>query len=148
DLAEGFGVFPGDGERADAAGARAADRVHVGVFGDRVLLLDFGDDFFEEEAGVAVAKAVVFEAAVAAGAGAFGVAFAGVVAGVDEDGDRGRHVATGDEVVEDDGDTPAAFHVGVAAAVLEDHEGSGLVLFVLSGNIDGPVASGVGEDLG
>ena len=68
-------------------------------------------------------------------------------AGVDEDGDGYRHVATGDEVVEDDGDSPASFGVFVAFAVLKNHERGGITFFVLGWYVDGPIAGGVSKDV-
>ena len=60
-------------ERPDAAGTCTANGPHLGVFGDGVPLFDFRNDFFEQEAGVAIAEAVVFEAAVGGLPGTFGV---------------------------------------------------------------------------
>ncbi len=147
---ESVGPFPSDGEGADAAGACAADGVEVGVLGEGVGLLDFGDDLFEEEAGVFVAEAVVFYASVRAafwvGGGLTGFGFKS--AGVDEYRDGHGHIAACDEVVEDDWHAPAAFGVFVPFAVLEDHESGGFPLFVLGWDVDGPVAGGICEDVG
>ena len=60
---------------------------------------------------------------------------------VDEDADRDRHLLLVDQVVED-----GRHEVLVAPAVLEDHDAGRLVLRILGGNVNPPVAGGAVED--
>jgi hypothetical protein len=105
---------------------------------------NFGEDFGEEEAAVGIAKGIVFEAAV----GGFVVGFLiGFAAWVDEDTDDRGHVTFVDEVVKNDRDAEAAVGVGVAGAVLPDHEAAGLIGLMIGGGINSDPADGIGEDL-
>ena len=55
-------------------------------------------------------------------------------------GDGHGHLALGDQVVEDGG-----HEARVAAAVLKDHDASGLVVLVLRGDVDPPLARVLGK---
>jgi len=64
--AEPIGTMPRGVEGADAAGRLSAESPIVWVLGEVVVLCDFGNQLVNEEAGVAIAHRVVFEAAVVA----------------------------------------------------------------------------------
>ena len=70
----------------------------------------------------------------------------GFAARINEDADDRGHVAFVDEVVKDDRDAEAAVGVGVAGAVLPDHEAAGLIGLMIGRGINGDLADGIGED--
>src|SRR5690606_9681949 len=115
----------GEGERGDPAGADATGAAQVGVIreADAVLAFDHGQKFLVEETRVGVGHRVVFVGPVAPG-DRLG-AGRRHDAGIEKHADRHRHFATVNQVVEYDGHAGVAGGAGVAAAVVEHHEGSG-----------------------
>ncbi len=146
DFAELVGAFPGGGEGADASRGTSCegDVLGFGAPSERETAANFGENFGEQEAAVGIAKGIVFEAAV----GGFVVGFLiGFAARVDEDTDDRGHVTFVDEVVKNDRDAEASVGVGMASAVLPDHEAEGLIGLMIGGGVNGDLADGIGEDL-
>ena len=104
------------------------------------------DQFFVEEADIAVAEAVVLIAAVEAGLLRVGVE-GWHDAGIDEDAEGGWHVARGDEAIEDISGLETAGLVDEASAVLKDHECVAILRCSDGGDIDPIVANGAREML-
>ena len=145
-LAECISAFPGDGECTNCSRAGTTDGSHLRIIGDVVLLFDFGNDLFQQKACIAIAEPVVFETSI----GRFVVRhrFRFIVSRIDEHSNRRRHVTTSDQVVKDDGNSPASFDVSHAFAILKNHQSGWLFLLILSRHIDGPFASRSFEDFG
>src|SRR5262245_16638655 len=133
-FAEFVRALPGDGERADAAAADAADGSAGGVAPQFVTLFDIGKDLIEQEARVLIRERVVFKTAVRPAVGPH--------ARRDEYSDRHRHVAFRDQIVEDRRDV-----VLRVLPVLKDHHARRALRFVLRGDVDPPVARRAFKDL-
>ena len=142
-FAEGIGTFPSHGERADTAGACAANSPHLGVFGHTVAFFDFGDNLFDQEASVTITETVVFETAIGVFPRAIRLTFRFVVSWVDENCDCRWHVAASDKIIEHDGNPKASLHIEVRMAILENHQRGRLFFPVLSWYVDGPVADSI-----
>ncbi len=142
--AKNVGASPGRGEGGDAAGARSGNGDGVRIARQGVLFGHFGQDLIDEEARVAIAQGVVFEAAVEARLPVRGGRRQH--AGIDENADGGRHFALVDQIVEDDVRAPAAFVGDEAATILKHHEWRRTARPVLRRDVDPVVADRAGED--
>ena len=144
-LAEGVRSLPSDGKGTDATTAVAADATTFGIGGQLVALGDFGQDFFNEEAGMQIAKVVVFKTAIATRLLLW--VRRGKHARIDEDSDRHRHLALGDEIVEHRRYAEATVALHKTATVTKHHHIRWLFGFVLGRNIDPPVTRCAGINL-
>ena len=137
--------LPSHGECTNRAGTGTCNRTHLGVFGDRVTLLDFRHDLLHQESRVTIPQAVVFEATIRRFI--FDARLVQIVPRIDENGNRDWHVTIGDQVVEHGRHPPTSLRLH-PFTILKDHQGSRLARVVLSGNIDPPITRGPGEHLG
>ena len=137
--------LPSHGKCTNRAGTGTCNRTHLGVFGDRVTLLDFRHDLLHEESRVTIPQAVVFEVTI--GRFIFDAWPLQVVPRIDENGNGGWHVTTGDQVVENGWHPPTSLRLH-PFTILKDHQGCRLAGVVLSGNINPPVTRGPRENLG
>lgn len=97
-------------------------------------LFHFRQDFFEQEPRVLIGQSVVLEAAIRSAVSAS--------AGIDEDAHQHRNIAPGDQVIED------RRHVVLgASAILEHHDGGGILRAILCRHIDPPIAFRAFKDL-
>ena len=137
---EGLRPMPRRREGRDAAAAAAGYAAVVAVGGEveLVFLRHEGQQFIDEEAHIFIAHAVVFEIAIAASQSA--LHWRGHFAGPHEDADRHGHLTCGDH----------GFHhelLTVAVAVRLHVNAGFLCTVILSGDEDGHVAHGAGENL-
>ena len=139
------GAFPGDGEGGNGSTGGAGNGTAIGVVGEVDRLADFWQEFLGKEARVAIAEAVVFVAAIVARQGV-GSLCGGQDSGVNEYTDGHRHLAAGDEVVEDDRGSKGAIGGHVATAVLEDHQAGRFRRRILPGHINPVVPMRAGEE--
>jgi hypothetical protein len=144
DLAESVGTLPRDGEGSDASRAVAAGDAAVGIGRELHGFADFGEDLFDEKAGVLTAEGVIFEAAVFAGFLPF--LRGGDDAGIDEDADGHGDVAGMDEIVEHGGGAEGSVGLDKSAAVEADEDAGRFGPVILGGDIDPVVALGAGEN--
>src|SRR5581483_9737410 len=103
DPMENIWPVPGRIERCNAAGTRSGDGIVVRIFGEIVVLADLGQNFFDEKTRIAVPERVIFKAAVIALP--LGGRERRQHSGIDKNSDSHRHVALGNQVIEDDGNT-------------------------------------------
>ena len=141
DAVERIGAAPGGHERRNSAGAGTRQTAVVRVAGDAVLLADFRQNLFQQEARVSVAKRVVFIAA------AETALLRGRVprrhdAGIHEHANGHGHALIRDQIVEDHRHAPTAGLTHHASAVLKNHEAGGLGGIVLGGNINPVIPRG------
>ena len=123
---------------------------HSGSLEMFVILGDRGEQLVDDQLGIFVVEGVVLDPAVGGAVAPIrirGFFLVGPVAGVDEDGDRDRHLASVDQVVEDGGNPVIPLESEEGVAVEEDHQGGGLGRVILGGDVDPVVAGGVGIDL-
>jgi hypothetical protein len=125
---------PSDGEGAASAATPAADGPLVRVVRDDVSVSNVREDLRQQKRCVGIAERVVFVIPILG------------FAGVHEDTDGHGHLASVDEVVEDDGSAYLTLGIEVQAAVLEDHERRRLRSCVLRRDVHPVPAVGVGED--
>src|SRR5262249_32214332 len=109
-----------------------------------VLLGHLRQDLFDQEARVAIAEGIVFEAAAEARLPVRRIR--GQDSGIDENADSGRHLSLVNQVVEDDVRAPAAVVGDEATTVLKHHEGRWPARPVLRRDVDPVVADRAGED--
>lgn len=140
-------ALPSGREGTDTAAAGTAEGALGWIASQRLDLGDGREDFLDQEAGVVAAERVVFEATVVGSPRALWGGGVHFVPWVDEDADGGRHGAAVDEIVKNGGHTPGSVEVDVVVTILEDHDGGGFVGVGLDGEVNPPVARGVGEDL-
>ena len=139
-------ALPGGGETADASTARAAEPAHFRILADGPLFFHLGNDFLQEKSRIAVAEAIVFQTAIAAAPGIFEF-LRRIISRIDKDGNDGRDVPGGDQIIQHRGHAPGSVPVLIIVSVLKDHEPCTAVIFVLGGDIDPPLAFGVRENL-
>src|SRR6185369_14054487 len=95
-----------------------ADRALLRVVAQLPFRPNFGQNLLEQEARILVRKRIVFIGAIAGGTCPGGEIVAGM-AGIDEDPDRYRHVASVNEIVEHDWDAELAVFTHIGPAILE-----------------------------
>ena len=134
-----IGPLPGDGERGNRAGARAADAVALRILRDVVLLVEHRHQLVDDDPRVLVVERVVFRRPVGGPIAPVlrrRLGLFGCPAGVDEHRDHHRDLAPVDQVVEHVRHPEVAVHVLERLAVIEDHQACRHGRVVLRGHVD------------
>ena len=143
-VAELIGPVPRDGERADGAAARPANRPPCGILRHRVLLPDLGNQLIHEKARVRIRQRVVLRRAVVrvARPEVLRVSLAPLTRR-DEDADRRREVLLVNQVLQDLRHSQHALRGDGALAVLEHQEVGRPPRRVLGRDVDPVLPDGV-----
>ena len=131
----------GTAQSTDGSRAGTGDRAVVRVLADVPLLLHLGQEFLDEEPGVAIAHAVILEAAIEPRL-PFAVRRRDN-SRRDKHGDLHGHLAFVDQVVEDRRQLPLA---SFADAVLDNDQTRRLFRVVLSRHVDAVLPRSVGKN--
>jgi hypothetical protein len=134
DTAKSVRALPRGGEGADTPGTEAAKGATIRVFGQVEFLPNLRQNLFQQKSGVAVVRGVVLE-------GAIKTRLRHLTgrrddSRIDHNGNRNRHLALMNQIVEDDRHAQLPVPVLKPAAVLKDHHTGGFRGIVLLRHID------------